>query len=103
MFAGIYSRFGPFATLGEQFIEDVNTLQGAIHGRAMFTRTKSTRGMIGGSVTSRDQIFALEAAKHHGCAVKRRGYCFTRIDSELREKPNPNDASESESQGLGVL
>jgi hypothetical protein len=31
MRAGIYSRFGPSATLGEQFIEHVNALQWAIH------------------------------------------------------------------------
>lgn len=59
--------------------------------------------MLGGSVTSLDQIFELEAAKHHRFAVKHRGYYFTRIDSELREKPQPNVESESESQGLGVL
>lgn len=58
------------------------------------------RGMIGGCIHSLDQILELEAAKHHGFAVKNRGYYLTRIDSELREKPQANDNSESESRKL---
>jgi hypothetical protein len=52
--------------------------------------------MIGGSISSLDQIFEFEAAKHQGFEVKRRAYYLARIDSELREKQRADDDSESE-------
>jgi len=47
-------------------------------------------GMIGGSISSLDEIFELEAARHRGFTVRRRDYYVARISSESEEKSEPN-------------